>query len=143
MAKFLAAFTMFFMTVLASCLYYLPLFGYGDPNVPKALGCLIAMLLIGMCFIAVGIFVSTLTESPVTASVGTMGILVAFAGVGLFNGLIDSYVVRYILSWFSVYSRYVYFTYGIFDTAAVLYYLSITTIFLFLAVRVYERRRYA
>jgi len=75
--------------------------------------------------------------------VGTMGILVAFAGVGLFNGLIDSYVVRYILSWFSVYSRYVYFTYGIFDTAAVLYYLSITTIFLFLAVRVYERRRYA
>ena len=62
-AKFLAAFTMFAGSVLVSCLYYLPLFKYGEPNVGKAAGCLIAMLLIGMCFIAVGIFVSTLTES--------------------------------------------------------------------------------
>ncbi|MBE6615336.1 MAG: ABC transporter [Ruminococcaceae bacterium] len=143
MAKFLAAFTMFFATVLASCLYYIPLFQYGEPNVPKAVGCFIAMLLIGMCFIAVGIFVSTLTESPVTASIGTMGILVGFAGAAIFNNLIDTYVIRYVLSWISIYSRYVNFTYGIFDIAATLYYLSITAIFLFLAVRVYERRRYA
>ena len=143
MAKFLAAFTMFFMTVLASCLYYIPLTKYGEPNVAKAAGCFIAMLLIGMCFIAVGIFVSTLTESSVTASIGTMGILVAFAGAAIFNNLIDTYVIRYVLSWLSIYSRYVNFTYGIFDIAATLYYLSITAIFLFLAVRVYERRRYA
>ena len=103
----------------------------------------LAMLLIGMCFIAVGIFVSTLTESPVTASIGTMGILVGFAGAAIFNNLIDTYVIRYVLSWISIYSRYVNFTYGIFDIAATLYYLSITAIFLFLAVRVYERRRYA
>jgi len=143
MAKFLAAFTMFFLTVLASCIYYLPLFNYGEPNVGKAAGSLIAMLLIGMCFIAVGIFVSTLTESPVTASVGTMGILVALAGAAIFNGLIDTYVIRYVLDWISIFSRYYNFTYGIFDISATLYYLSITAIFLFLAVRVYERRRYA
>ncbi|MBQ8400661.1 MAG: ABC transporter permease [Clostridia bacterium] len=143
MAKFLAAFTMFAMTVLASCLYYLPLLQYGEPNVAKAFGCLIAMLLIGTCFIAVGIFVSTLTESSVTASIGTMGILVGFAGAAIFNNLIDTYVIRYVLNWISIYSRYVNFTYGIFDIAATLYYLSITAIFLFLAVRVYERRRYA
>ena len=104
---------------------------------------LIAMLLIGTCFIAVGIFVSTLTESAVTASIGTMGILVGFAGAAIFNNLIDTYIIRYVLSWISIYSRYVNFTYGIFDIAATLYYLSITAIFLFLAVRVYERRRYA
>ena len=144
MAKFLAAFTMFFATVLVSCLYYIPLTGYTEyPNYGKAAGCFIAMLLIGMCFIAVGIFVSTLTESPVTASIGTMGILIGFAGAALFNGLIDSYVIRYILSWISVYSRYVNFTYGMFDIAATVYYISITAIFLFLAIRIYERRRYA
>lgn len=142
-AKFLAAFTMFAGTVLLSCVYYLPLFGYGEPNVGKAVGCLIAMLLIGMCFIAVGIFVSTLTESTVTASIGTMGILLLFVAASIFNSLIDSYVVRSVLSWISVYARYVNFTYGIFDIAATVYYLSITTVFLFLAVRIYERRRYA
>lgn len=33
MAKFFAAFTMFAGSVLVSCLYYLPLFNYGEPNV--------------------------------------------------------------------------------------------------------------
>ena len=146
-AKFLAAFTMFAGTVLISCLYYLPLFRYADenssPNVGRAFGCLIAMLLLGMCFIAVGIFVSTLTESTVTASIGTMSILLVFVVAAIFNSLIDSYVIRSVLSWISVYSRYVNFTYGMFDIAAAVYYLSITAVFLFLAVRVYERRRYA
>ena len=137
-AKFLAAFTMFAGTVLLSCVYYLPLFGYGEPNVGRAVGCLIAMLLLGMCFIAVGIFVSTLTESTVTASIGTMTILLVFVVAAIFNNLIRS-----VLSWISVYSRYVNFTYGIFDIAAAVYYVSITAVFLFLAIRVYERRRYA
>ncbi len=145
-AKFLAAFTMFAGTVLVSCLYYLPLLKYtGEegPNVAKAAGCLIAMLLIGMCFVAIGVFVSSLTESAVTASLGTMAILLVLAIAGIFNGLIDSYVIRSILNWISVYSRYTYFSYGIFDIGATVYYLSITAIFLFLTVRIYERRRYA
>ncbi len=143
MAKFFAALTMFAGSVLVSCLYYLPLFNYGEPNIGRALGCLIAMLLIGMCFISVGIFVSTLTESSVTAATGTMAILLGFVVAALFNSLIDSYVIRFVLNWISVYSRYVNFTYGIFDVSAAVYYLSISAIFLFLAVRVYERRRYA
>lgn len=143
MAKFFAAFTMFAGSVIVSCLYYLPLFGYGEPNVGKALGSLIAMLLLGMCFISVGIFVSTLTESTVTASIGTMAILLVFAASSIFNSLIDSYFIRSILSFISVYSRYSNFTYGVFDVSAAVYYISITAIFLFLAVRVYERRRYA
>ena len=143
MAKFLAAFTMFAGSVLVSCLYYLPMFSYGEPNVGRALGCLIAMLLIGICFISVGIFVSTLTESSVTASIGTMAILLCFVVVALFNSLIDSYIIRSVLNWISVYSRYANFTYGYFDVSATVYYLSISAVFLFLAVRVYERRRYA
>ena len=142
-AKFLAAFTMFAGTVLVGCLYYLPLFGYGTPNVGKAAGCLIAMLLIGMCFIAVGIFVSTLTESTVTACTGTMAILVGFVAASMFNNLIDTYIIRYVLDWISVYARYINFTYGIFDIGAAVYYLSVTAVFLFLSIRVYERRRYA
>lgn len=142
-AKFLAALTMFAGTVLVSCLYYLPLFHYGEPNVARAVGCLIAMLLIGMCFISVGLFVSSLTESAVTASLGTMAILLVFVAAAIFNNLIDAYVVRAVLSWISIYSRYVNFTYGIFDIAATVYYLSISAIFLFLTVRIYESRRYA
>lgn len=143
LAKFFAAFAMFAGTVLVSCLYYIPLGAYGNLNNGKAFGCLIAMLLIGMCFISVGIFISTLTESTVTAATATMGVLVGFVGIALFNSLIDSYFIRSILNFISIYSRYGNFAYGIFDIAAMVYYISITAIFLFLAVRVCERRRYA
>ncbi len=145
-AKFLAAFTMFAGSVLVSCLYYLPLLGYtGEelPNIPRALGCLIAMFLIGMCFVAIGLFVSSLTESAVTASLGTMAILALLSFAAIFNNFIDSYVIRSILNWISVSSRYTYFTYGIFDIGATVYYISITAIFLFLTVRIYESRRYS
>ena len=154
LGKFFAAFTMFAGTVLVSTLYYIPVVIFSadsssgiatqmNVNVGKAAGCLIAMLLLGMCFISVGIFVSTLTESIVAAATGTMAILLGFVGVGLFNSLIDSYVLRSVLSWLSVYSRYGNFAIGQFDIAATVYYISITSVFLFLAVRVCERRRYA
>ena len=101
------------------------------------------MLLVGMCFITVGIFISTLTESQVAAAVGTMATLLVFVMISFFNGRINSYPVRRALSWLSVYSRFTNFTYGIFDFAALLYYLSVAAVFLFLAVRFVEKRRWA
>ena len=47
------------------------------------------------------------------------------------------------LSWFSVLERFNYFGYGIFDFNALLYYLSICTVFIFLTIRVYEKRRWS
>ncbi|MGM9652276.1 MAG: ABC transporter permease [Eubacteriales bacterium] len=143
MAKFLAAFTIFFGTLALSSLYFYPLSLYGEVNWPRVWGSMFAMLLIGMTFIAIGIFVSSLTENQFTASLGTIGILLALMIVAMVNSLIDSYVVRSVLSWISIYSRYANFTYGIFDFGAVVYYVSICAVFLFLTVRVFEKRRWA
>jgi ABC-2 type transport system permease protein len=46
------------------------------------------------------------------------------------------------VDWFSVLSRFNTFSYGMFDFSALLYYISITFVFLFLTVRVYEKRRW-
>ena len=142
-AKFLAAFTLFAATVAATALYFIPLSFYGEINLGRAFGCMIAMILIGMCFIAIGIFVSSLTSNQFTAGLATIGILLALMGISLSNSLIDFYPVRQVLSFISIYSRYTAFTYGIFDFAAAFYYISICAIFLYLAYRVYEKRRWA
>lgn len=57
--------------------------------------------------------------------------------------LVTSYAVRYVLDWFSVLSRFSNFGYGMLDWSALVYYVSLTFIFLYLTVRVYERRRWA
>lgn len=142
-AKFLASYTVFVLALGVSCINFFPISMYGTMNLSRAIGCLIAMLLVGMCFTAIGIFVSSLTENTVTAAIGTMAILLVAVAASLFNNLINSYFIRRILSWISVYGRYVNFTYGIFDFSAMVYYLSLTVIFLFLAVRVFDRRRWA
>lgn len=143
LAKFLASYTVYAVSMLVSCVYIIGLNSYGTVNVPKTLGCIFAMLLVGMSFTAVGIFVSSLTDNIVTAAVGTMGLLLLMALASALNGRIDVYVIRQILSWISVYSRYQYFTYGLFDASSALYYVSVSAVFLFLAVRVRDRRRWA
>jgi len=143
LAKFFAAFTMFFGTLLVSALYFYPLSLYGDVNWARVWGSLIAMVLIGMTFISIGIFVSSLTENQFTASFATIGILLGLMIVAALNNIIDSYAVRAVLDWISIYSRYLNFTYGIFDFGAVVYYTSVCVVFLFLSVRVFEKRRWS
>ena len=141
-AKFLAAFTLFVGTIAITWIYMIPLYMYGEPNLGRIFGCMVAVTLVGMCFIAIGIFVSTLTDNQFTAVLGTIGILAAFLGISFIIGFFDTYVIREFLSFFSIYSRYSYFTYGMFDYSAAFYYISVAGVFLFLAVRVYERRRW-
>lgn len=142
-AKFLAAFTMFIGTVALTMLYYIPLSLYGEINMGRALGCLIAIVFIGACFLAIGIFVSSLTDNQFSAALGTIGILLLLMGISFVNSLIDFEWVRSVLSFVSIYSRYSAFTYGVFDFAAAVYYISICGIFLFLSCRVFEKRRWS
>jgi ABC-2 type transport system permease protein len=53
------------------------------------------------------------------------------------------YFIRFILRSVSIFSRYANFTQGAFDVSALIYYLSISAVFLFLTVRVYDKRRYS
>lgn len=142
-AKFLAAFTLFFCTIAVTALYFIPLSLYGEFNWGRAFGCMIAVIFVGMCFIAIGIFISSLTANQFTAGLGTIGVLLALMGISLSNSLIDFYPVRKVLAFISIYARYAAFTNGIFDFSAAFYYLSICAIFLFLAYRVYEKRRWS
>lgn len=141
-AKFFAAFTVFFGSVLLTSISYLTLFKYSDPEGGIIFGNILAITLVGAAFIAIGMFVSALTENQLAAAIGTFGILLAMLGIGMLNSFIPWYPVRFVLDWFSILSRYTNFTNGFFDFAATLYYVSVCFVFLFVTCRLYERRRY-
>ena len=151
LGKYLAALTMYVIVVIASMLNYIPLYTYTvkdalsstmPPNFVMILGSTIAILLVGMSFIAIGMFVSSLTENQFAAVVITFGILAALLCITIFNGYINSAAIRLILDWFSIYNRFYNFTYGLFDFGALIYYLSVSGVFVFLTIRVFESRRY-
>lgn len=142
--KYLAAFTMFGGSfVFSSILYYIPLALYGTPNAALYIGCVVGVLLVGSAFISIGIFISSLTENQFISAFGTIGAIVLLLLISSLNNYINNEFVRNILSGMSITSRYSYFAGGIFSYDSLLYFLSLTAVFLFLTVRVFEKRRWS
>ena len=142
-SKFLAAFTVFGGAfLLSSFIYYIPLFMYGTPNTVIYFCCVFATLLAGAAFISMGVFVSSLTENQFIAAFGTMTLMIPFLFASSLNGYINNELVRVILSGISITARYNSFSAGVFDWPALLYYVSLCGTFLFLTVRVLEKRRW-
>lgn len=165
LGKYFAALTVFVGGIVVSCINFLPLYiiaaaeksdanNYTStqfgPVTGEIIGSLIAIVLLGAALIAVGTLISALTENQLSAAVITIGVIAAMVLVGLFTGMTDadgqpligSYVVRSVIGWISVLTRFSNFSNGIFDYAALLYYASLAFVFLFLTVRVYEKRRW-
>lgn len=141
--KFLAAFTMFASALTVNSLYFIILYKYAAVKTAVLLGNYLALLLVGMVFIAIGLFVSSLTENQLTAAVGTMAIILVFLAVGLINTVLPAnFFLRYIFNCISVFTRFQTFTNGYFDLSALLYYLTVGAVFMYFTVRVYDRRRY-
>ena len=156
MGKFLAALTVFGGSLLVSCINFIPIYAVADaeragqtyefyhigPVTGQLIGNLVGLLLIGAAFVALGAFISALTENQLAAAVITISVIALMLGLGLINSFIDVYWIRAVLSWISIYSRFGNFQNGLFDFASILYYASICFIFVFLTVRVYEKRRW-
>lgn len=164
LGKFFAAFTVFAGSLLVSCINFIPLYAIAireragesyssehiGPVTSEIFGSLVGIILIGAAFIAIGMFISALTEDQLAAAIGTIGVILFMVIMGYVNVMTDgdgnhiiaSYPVRFVIDWISVMSRFYNFSYGIFDFAAVLYYVSLASVFVFLTVRVYDRRRW-
>lgn len=142
--KLLASYVIFAAAVVFTSLYFLILTPYATVKFTLLLGNIVALLLVGFVFIAIGLFVSSLTENQLSAVVGTIGIILGFLAIGIISTLIpDTYWVRYVFDSLSIFTRFSTFTNGYFDLASVVYYLSVGGIFLYLTIRIYDRRRYS
>lgn len=141
--KFLASYTVFGGATLLTSLYFLFLIPYTQLQFAILFGNMIALLLVGMVFISIGLFVSALTENQLSAAIGTIAIILGLLGVGLINSLLPTnYALRFVFSALSIFTRFQSYVNGYFDFATVIYYLSISGIFLWLTIRVYDRRRF-
>ena len=142
-AKYLAAFTLFAGTLLISCLNFIILYFYGTPNTAIIFSTTFGILLIGSAFVSIGIFISACTENQLVSALASVAAIAASLVLGIVSEYVGFTPLRVVLKWISVFDRFYVFTYGYFDFVALLYYVSITVVFLFLTVRVYEKRRWS
>jgi len=99
------------------------------------------MFLYGAALLAVGLFISTLTENQIVAVVITFG-------VSLFLWLIESFttsttgVAKSVIGYLSVISHLEDFLKGVIDTSHIIYYVTFAFVGLFLTYRSLESMRW-
>jgi ABC-2 type transport system permease protein len=140
--KYLAALTMYAVMVAGTLAYPLMLINFARVEWGPLLTGYLGLLLMGGMFLAVGLFASSLTENQVVAAIVTFGVLLMFWIIG-WTAEFAGGPLGAVLTHLSILEHNDTFAKGVLDTKDVIYYLSFTTLALFMALRSLESRRWS
>jgi ABC-2 type transport system permease protein len=147
-AKFSAAlvFYLILWLPLLACLFFIGRY----TNEPGALdagtvgGTYLGIMLVGGLFLSLGCFASAISRTQMTAAILSFVLGVTLFALGFLAKAIPvtSQWQTSVLSFFGLFDQMKDFVRGVVDTRAVIFYLSLTLVFLFLTLRVVESRRW-
>ena len=142
MGKFLGAFILYAMCVAIFLLYTLVICFFTAPQWSVILCTMFGMLLLGGALIAIDIFISALTESQVVSAFASIAVALFISLVDVFTNITNSQFVINLINAISFNKNYTNFTYGILDFSNVIFFVSVIAIFVFLTIRVFEKKRW-
>jgi ABC-2 type transport system permease protein len=139
--KFLGAMGLIAVMLAITVPHLLYLSLYSDPEWKPLLIAYLGYLLMTGCFVAVGLFISSLTRNQIVAAVATFGtflMLWVIDWMGSFAGP----TAREIYQYLSITGHFDDFARGVLDTRHLVYYVSFITFGLFLTVRSVDSERW-
>ena len=143
--KYLAMAAIFLIPIAGICLFPLFLQTFGTVPLAESYAAILAFALYGLTCMAVGIFVSSLTESQVIAAVLSFSILFLTYMMQGIESLISqsgNFVTK-ILSAFDFQTRFSNMVNGILDLTSIVYFVSVIVLLLFLTTQSIQKRRYS
>ena len=143
LGKFLAAVGLYGLMILTGLLNLLPIWHYATsaPEWKPVLTGALALLLIGSCFIALGLFVSTLTRNQIVAGILTFCLLLGVWTLGWADAPTAGPVMK-VLGYLAVTTHMEDMVKGVLDLKDVVFYLSFIAFGLFLAQQSVESQRW-
>ena len=100
--KYLAMVTVFGLALLITCFYPLILSRFGTVSLPMAYTAILGYFLYGAACIAIGLFISSVTESQVIAALLTFFVLLVFYITGVITNVLPSTAVASFVIWIFV-----------------------------------------
>ena len=141
--KFFAALTLFMLPFAMTFIYVFILMLSTSVNWLDFLADLLGIALLGSSILAIGLFISALTESQIIA--GIFGIVVSFfiMQIDYFSQSVDATWFTNATTYISFVTRYNAFTSGKIDFSNIVFFASVTVLFLYLATAVLDKKRWA
>lgn len=143
MGKFLAALAVFALGFVPTIVFEAIVMSYVKVNVLNFAYALVGILLLGGALISLGMFISTLTESSVVSAILTLVINILLLYVSNFVEMINVSWIATAVDKLAIINKFASFTENMIALPDIVYFLSVTAIFIFLCVRALERRRWA
>jgi ABC-2 type transport system permease protein len=141
MGKFLGAFVLYVAMLGVTVVHIGFLFLFGNPEWrPVATGYL-GVLLMGGCFLSLGLFVSSLTKNQIVAGMITFAVFLMFWIVNWIAAFVGP-TMQGVLNYMSITEHLNDFTLGVLDTKHIIYYVSFIAFSLFLTVRSVDTERW-
>jgi len=143
LGKFLAALAFYIVLWLPTLIYIVILKQHTAIDLGPVAAGYLGVLLLGILFLGVGTFASTLTNNQLIAAVLAFAAIVLLFSVGLLQQLlVSSSALRDVFGYMNLWSQMDDFARGIVDTRHVVYQLSVGIMFLFLAVKSLEVKKW-
>lgn len=141
--KFLAALAVFAIAMVGTLIPVAVIGLCSSPSWALIFGNFFGTLLYGAGMIAIGIFISSLTQSQIVAAISTFGLSILLMVVDQLNSLITNANVVKVINWISFDTRFRPFTKGVLDISSIVFFLSVIAVFIFLTARKLESRRWS
>jgi ABC-2 type transport system permease protein len=141
LGKFLGAMGLYASMLAVTLIHVGLLFWFGNPEWKPIASAYVGLLLMGGCFIAVGLLISSLTKNQIVAGVVTFAVFLmlwVINWIGVFVGP----TAQAILSHLSITDHFDDFSRGVIDTKHVVYYISFISLGLFLTAKSVDTERW-
>jgi ABC-2 type transport system permease protein len=134
LGKFFGALGLYVVMLAVTLLHIGILFLAGNPEWKPILTAYFGLLLMGGCFISLGLLISSLTKNQIVAGMVTFAVFLmlwVITWIGTFSGPTGEKLTQYL----SIIEHYDDFGKGVLDTAHLVYYLSFISFSLFLTAK--------
>ena len=139
--KYLASLLILLAILSVTFYYVLLLYVFGEPDTGPVLSGYLGLILYGASALAIGMLGSSMSGNQIVSAVVGIAILLMLSYVHYIGGIVTG-LASSILNGISMNHHIQDFSRGVIDTSSVVFFLSITAVFIFLTIRSLETRRW-
>jgi len=141
LGKFLGAMGLYAAMIAITAVHMALLFSYGNPEWKVVVTGYIGLLLMGGCFISVGLLISSLTKNQIVSGMVTFAVFLMLWVINWIASFMGP-TTQSVLNYLSITDHFDDFTRGILDTKHLVYYFSVMSFGLFLTARSVDTERW-
>ena len=141
LGKFLGAMGLYAAMLALTLLHMSLLFLYGNPAWKPVASGYLGLLLMGGCFISIGLLISSLTKNQITAGMVTFAVFLMLWVINWIGSFVGP-TAQAVLSHLSITDHFDDFARGVIDTKHLVYYTSFIAFGLFLTAKAVDSERW-